>query len=230
MSAAPAIFLSKPALSNHLGWKHSTPASTLPCGVPAVDALTGGLPRGCLSELSGPHSSGRASLALSALAQSTQLGEHAAYIDTAGSLDPHAAALHGVALPQLLWVRCSGHVGHAFKSADLLLASGGFSLVILDLCDASPLDLRRVPISYWYRFRRAVESAQTTFLVLSSEPQTRSTASLAAALAPGRPCFTGRLPFLTLSGVSYQLTARKPARPSGAPFEAHPDVRLSLSA
>jgi RecA/RadA recombinase len=40
-------------------------------GVPAIDALTGGLPRGALTEIVGPASSGRTSLLLSLLAQAT---------------------------------------------------------------------------------------------------------------------------------------------------------------
>ncbi|MDP9268410.1 MAG: hypothetical protein M3P27_08825, partial [Acidobacteriota bacterium] len=53
----------------------------LPTGVPEVDALTGGLPRGALSEIIGPVSSGRTSLLLALLAQATARAEFCALVD-----------------------------------------------------------------------------------------------------------------------------------------------------
>ena len=50
-------------------------------GIAQIDALTGGLPRGCLSEICGPDSSGRTSLLLSALAAATRREEICALID-----------------------------------------------------------------------------------------------------------------------------------------------------
>ena len=65
---------------------------------------------------------------------------------------------NGVALERLLWVRCNRKPDYALKAADWILHGGGFGVVILDLCDASPEMLRRIPLPWWYRFRRAVES------------------------------------------------------------------------
>ena len=76
-------------------------------GILAIDALTGGLPRGCLTEICGPASSGRTSLLLAALAAATHRGEFCAIIDASDSLDPHSAAAAGVDLDRLLWVRCN---------------------------------------------------------------------------------------------------------------------------
>src|SRR5579872_262893 len=50
-------------------------------GIPALDALAGGLPRGCLTEIYGPASSGRTSVMLAALAAATRRGEYCALID-----------------------------------------------------------------------------------------------------------------------------------------------------
>jgi recombination protein RecA len=74
-------------------------------GVPEVDALLGGgLPIGGISEFTGLDSSGRTSLALSLLAESS--GDSAcAYIDVNDSFDPRSAAAAGVCLRNLLWVR-----------------------------------------------------------------------------------------------------------------------------
>ena len=76
-------------------------------GIPDLDALTGGLPRGCLTELCGPASSGRTTVLLAALAAATRRGEYCALIDASDALDPHSAAAAGIDLDRLLWVRCS---------------------------------------------------------------------------------------------------------------------------
>src|ERR1700752_3743421 len=57
-------------------------------GIPALDALTGGLPRGCLTEICGPASSGRTTILLTALAASPRRGEYCAVIDASDALDP----------------------------------------------------------------------------------------------------------------------------------------------
>src|SRR5206468_11573498 len=75
-------------------------------GIAALDTLTGGLPRGCLTEICGPASSGRTTLLLAALAAATRRGEFCAVVDASDSLDPHSAAAAGVELDHLLWVRC----------------------------------------------------------------------------------------------------------------------------
>ena len=75
-------------------------------GISALDALTGGLPRGCLTEICGPASSGRTTVLLAALAAATRRGEYCALIDASDALDPHSMAAAGVDLDRLLWVRC----------------------------------------------------------------------------------------------------------------------------
>jgi recombination protein RecA len=76
-------------------------------GIAEVDAhLEGGLPVGAISELTGPASSGRTSLALAFLARRTAEGRACAWVDANDAFDPESAAASGVLLPQLLWVRC----------------------------------------------------------------------------------------------------------------------------
>ena len=75
-------------------------------GVPAIDALTGGLPRGALTEIVGPASSGRTSLLLSLLAQATARQEACALVDASDAFDPESAVAAGIDLKRLLWVRC----------------------------------------------------------------------------------------------------------------------------
>src|SRR6516165_3290493 len=64
---------------------------TVSFGIVALDALTGGLPRGSLTEISGPDSSGRTSVLLAALAAATPRGEICALIDATDSFHPHSA-------------------------------------------------------------------------------------------------------------------------------------------
>src|SRR4051795_4951576 len=62
------------------------------CGIREIDELSGGLPRGCLSEICGPASSGRTTVLLAALAAATRRGEYCAVIDANDALDPHSLA------------------------------------------------------------------------------------------------------------------------------------------
>ena len=67
-----------------------------PAGVTAVDAsLGGGLPRGELSELIGPRSSGRTSLLLQILAAATGRGELVALVDALDTFDVASASAQG---------------------------------------------------------------------------------------------------------------------------------------
>src|SRR6266852_887863 len=77
-------------------------------GIRELDSLTGGLPRGCLTEICGPDSSGRTSVLLAALAAATRREEACALLDASDALDPTSAAAVGVGFGRLLWVRCGG--------------------------------------------------------------------------------------------------------------------------
>src|SRR5918996_4651030 len=79
-----------------------------PTGAAALDAvLLGGLPRGELSEIAGPRSSGRTLLLLQVIAAATRRGEIAALVDTFDRLDLASVVAAGVDLDRLLWIR--GH-------------------------------------------------------------------------------------------------------------------------
>src|ERR1700758_2176223 len=82
-------------------------AATGICGLDEL--LRGGLPVGAISEILGPECSGRASLALSFVAQMTEAGKVCAWVDVSDSLHPESAAAVGVNLSWLLWVRCGVH-------------------------------------------------------------------------------------------------------------------------
>jgi hypothetical protein len=197
-------------------------------GVREIDALTGGLPRGCLTEICGPASSGRTSLLLATLAAATQRQEVCALVDISDAFNPHSAAAAGVNFERLLWVRCGGNkqkvrspqrhrviekteknenarrqiekpVEQALQVTDLLLRSGGFGLVIIDLGNTPVKMARRIPLASWFRFQRAVEHTATVLFVISQIPCAQTCASLLLKVSGKR-----------LSAVSSQLSAETP--------------------
>jgi recombination protein RecA len=154
-------------------------------GIAAMDALTGGLPRGGLTEICGPASSGRTTLLLAALAAATRRGEFCAVVDASDALDPQSIAAAGIELDRLLWVRCGENSPQAehrleqlLRVADLLLESGGFGLIALDLGDLTPQTARRIPLTTWFRFRRAVENTPTVLLAVERQSIAGSCSSL----------------------------------------------------
>ena len=169
----------------------------LSTGVSEVDALTGGIPRGCLSEICGSASSGKTSVLLAAIAAASQRDETCVLIDASDSFDPESGAAAGVDFGKLLWVRCGGprpsahnvnaderrsmnddfvskrqksnesKLEQVLKTTDLVLQSGGFGLVVLDLAGVPEKFVRRIPLASWFRFQRAVEHTKTALLVMS---------------------------------------------------------------
>jgi recombination protein RecA len=146
-------------------------------GISEIDLLAGGLPRGALTEIFGPDCSGRTSLLFSALSMRTAHLEACALIDGCDAFDPHSAEAAGVDLKQLLWVRCR-NIQQTLRATDLLLQSGGFGFIALDLSDVSREVVRHVPLDAWFRFRRAVEDTQTILVVLEQESNAKTCASL----------------------------------------------------
>jgi hypothetical protein len=157
---------------------------TVSAGIPAVDSLAGGLPRGGLTEICGPPCSGRTSLLFSALALRTAEAEVCALVDGRDGFDPHAAEAAGVELKQLLWVRCR-NIDQTLRATDLLLQGGGFGLIAVDLSDIPPETIRHVPLNVWFRFRRAVEDSPTVLMLLEQESNAKTCASLVLRLHAG---------------------------------------------
>lgn len=167
--------------------REKAPAEVLSTGIPEVDTITGGLPRGAITEVFGLASSGRTSLMVSILAHATNEQEVCAVVDTNDAFDPVTVAGSGMIFDQLLWVRCCGEGGwdrpegrkieRAFKATDLLLQSGGFGLVMLDLADIPSKVVRRIISSWWFRFRRAIENTPTVMVVISQASCVGSRAS-----------------------------------------------------
>jgi recombination protein RecA len=73
-----------------MGEAHSMQVESIPTGSIALDLALGigGLPRARITEIYGPESSGKTTLALHVIAEAQQIGGMAAYIDAENALDP----------------------------------------------------------------------------------------------------------------------------------------------
>ncbi len=215
------------ALGRDFQFKTDKP-EVCPTGVAEVDAMADGLPQGCLTEIYGPASSGRTSLMLAAMAQSTARQNVCALVDSSDAFDPVSAAAAGVRLERLLLVRCGGRAEHALKAADLLVQGGGFGMVVMDLADTPLVSARRISMTSWFRLRRAVEHTPTVLLVVEQQPLAKTCASLALEMrreraawsgAPGAPS-CARL----LRGIHVHVERRKPVPAMAASFASRWDA------
>ena len=188
----------------------AAPRATLSCGAGALERLLpGGLPRGALVEVVGGSSSGRFSLAISALASVTSTGQAAALVDVGEHLDPEAAERAGVDLERLLWVR-PPTVKQALAAAEILLSTG-FPLVVADLGVVART--RFLPDAAWVRLVRSAQ-AHDASLLLSTPIRAGGIAADAVVSAGAmRPVWTGsgKAPRL-LAGISSALTLEKRGR------------------
>ena len=107
--------------------------SSIPTGSISLDAAlgVGGLPRGRVVEIFGPESSGKTTLALSAIAQAQKLGGMAAFIDAEHALDPGYAAKLGVDVDNLL-VSQPDSGEQALQIAEVLIRSGAVEVLVVD--------------------------------------------------------------------------------------------------
>ena len=206
-------------------------------GITEVDSFVGGLPRGAITEVFGPASSGRTSFMLSALGHATNHEEVCALVDTNNVFDPTSAVRAEINCERLLWIRCANNLEHTFKATDLLLQGGGFGLVILDLGDVPAKSAKRIISSWWYRFRRTLEATPTALVVIAEESCVRSCASLALELrtetclwssgSEGSKAASDRFPALTKSNTRLLTPSRSSL--STVPVSAIEDRRCRMS-
>jgi hypothetical protein len=146
-----------------------------PTSIAGLDAaLGGGLPRGHLSEIIGPRSSGRTTIVCRMLAAAAARGEAVAMIDACDRFDPVSADAAGVDLAKLLWVRDTGDAARALKALTLVLQAGGFGLVAFDLADVPDRLVRQFPYTTWMRIARSIEGSPTSAVIVASGHVARS--------------------------------------------------------
>lgn len=192
----------------------------LATGLDGVDRLLGGgFPRGRLSEITGPLSSGRTSLAMALAAAATRAGEVVAWVDPADALDPASLEAAGVVEDRLLWVRPPG-ARDALRCAERLLLARGFALVVLDLAGGGGVEIRSrrgtrpqpggladARASAWLRLTRCASASATALVLLGHEPVVGSFAALAVDLCATRRRFAERPAWL--EGLETRVALRR---------------------
>ncbi len=110
-----------------------TKVPVLPTGSLSLDLAlgTGGYPRGRIVEVYGPESSGKTTLALHAIAEAQRAGGTAAFVDAEHALDVTYAEALGVDCAALL-VSQPDCGEQALSMCDLLVASGGVDIIVID--------------------------------------------------------------------------------------------------
>ncbi len=116
-----------------LGSTNVKPWSSIPTGALTLDHALGigGLPRGRVVEIFGPESSGKSTLALTAVAKAQQMGLTCAYIDAEHALDPVYMQAVGIDLDNLLLAQ-PDYGEQGFDIADRLLRTGDIGLIVID--------------------------------------------------------------------------------------------------
>jgi len=120
-------------------------------------------------------------------------------------------------------------IAQALKITDLLLQAGGFGLVVLDLGDISIQAARRIPLTTWFRFRRAVENTASAFVVVEQQPSAKSCASLVLDFAAQQAAWSEAAEEETIVGthidsapanneVAFRVTAQGVAIPFEKPM------------
>jgi recombination protein RecA len=105
----------------------------IPTGALSLDAALGigGIPRGRVTEIYGPESSGKTTLALHVIAEAQQLGGTAAFIDAEHALDPVYAKNLGVNTDELL-ISQPDTGEQALEIAETLVRSNAVDVIVID--------------------------------------------------------------------------------------------------
>jgi recombination protein RecA len=116
-----------------LGSRNAQAVSAISTGSISVDAAlgVGGFPRGRVTEIFGPESSGKTTLALQVIAEAQAAGGVAAFIDAEHALDPVYARKLGVDVDSLL-VSQPDHGEQALEITSALISSGIIDVVVVD--------------------------------------------------------------------------------------------------
>ena len=116
-----------------MGEKRHEKIPAIPTGSLGLDLALGigGLPKGRIVEIYGPESSGKTTLTLEVIAQCQKMGGTAAFIDAEHALDPIYAEKFGVNVDELL-VSQPDTGEQALEVADIMVASGGIDILVID--------------------------------------------------------------------------------------------------
>jgi recombination protein RecA len=116
-----------------MGEKGSMAIEAISTGALALDLALGigGLPRGRVTEIYGPESSGKSTLAMHVVAEAQRNGGTCAYIDAEHAMDPVYAKAIGVDIDQLL-ISQPDTGEQALEICDMLVRSGAIDVIVID--------------------------------------------------------------------------------------------------
>jgi recombination protein RecA len=116
-----------------MGEKGSLAIGTIPTGALALDIAlgVGGLPRGRVTEIFGPESSGKSTLAMHVVAEAQRNGGVCAYVDAEHAMDPIYARAIGVDVDELL-ISQPDTGEQALEIVDILVRSGSLDVIVVD--------------------------------------------------------------------------------------------------
>lgn len=105
----------------------------IPTGALSLDVAlgVGGIPRGRITEIFGPESSGKTTLTLHIIAEAQKMGGYAAFIDAEHALDPEYARRLGVDIDNLL-ISQPDDGEQALEICEALVRSGAIDIVVVD--------------------------------------------------------------------------------------------------
>ncbi|HUP74632.1 MAG TPA: recombinase RecA [Acidimicrobiales bacterium] len=116
-----------------MGEKTTMGIESIPTGALALDLALGigGLPRGRITEIYGPESSGKTTLALHVVAEAQRNGGVCAYVDAEHAMDPVYARAIGVDVDELL-ISQPDTGEQALEIVDMLVRSGAIDVIVID--------------------------------------------------------------------------------------------------
>ena len=116
-----------------MGEKTTMNIEAIPTGALSLDLAlgVGGLPRGRVTEIYGPESSGKSTLAMHVVAEAQRNGGVCAYIDAEHAMDPTYAKAIGVDIDQLL-ISQPDTGEQALEIADMLVRSSALDVIVID--------------------------------------------------------------------------------------------------
>jgi recombination protein RecA len=116
-----------------MGEKGDMAIEVVPTGALALDLAlgVGGLPRGRVTEIYGPESSGKSTLAMHVVAEAQRNGGICAYVDAEHAMDPVYAKAIGVDIDELL-ISQPDTGEQALEIADMLVRSGAIDVIVID--------------------------------------------------------------------------------------------------
>jgi recombination protein RecA len=116
-----------------MGDKGSMAIESISTGALALDIALGigGLPRGRVTEIYGPESSGKSTLAMHVVAEAQRNGGICAYVDAEHAMDPIYARAIGVDVDELL-ISQPDTGEQALEITDMLVRSGALDVIVID--------------------------------------------------------------------------------------------------